>query len=176
MDFVNVFPENENGRSLISWKRKGFSLVEVVLALGIVAISVIAVIGLMPVGLNAFQEANRANIEAEIVAQLARQIEAASFAKLRSEFATPQTYYYDFEGRELFASGGGDPPDWIFKATVTLNDTKVQGSEIRATGRTDPTRQVVMKTAVISLVFKREQNDPSKERRFPIHVSDRGTS
>lgn len=154
--------------------RLGFSLVEVVLALGIVAVSVVAVIGLMPVGLNAFQEANRANIEAEIVAQLGRQIEAASFDRLRTQFSTAQTFYYDFEGRELFGSGGQEPEDWVFRAEVTLGDTQVQGVPIRALGRTDPTKQVVLRTAVISLVSRRDQNDPAKARKFPIHVVDRG--
>lgn len=149
----------------------GFSLVEVVLALGIVAISVVAVLGLMPVGLNAFQEANRSNIEAEIVAQIARNLEASSFTRLQTEFATPQTYYYDSEGRELFESGGAPPADWMYRTEVSLNETQVQGENIRALGRTDPALQPLLRSAVIALTFKRE---PSKVRRYPVHLVDRG--
>lgn len=153
---------------------RGFSLVEVVLALGIVAVSVVAVLGLMPIGMGAFQEANRSNIEAEIVAQLAREIESASFAQLQADFATPQTYYYDFEGRQLFAPGGGEPTDWAYRAEVELQQTMVQGVPIRATGRANPNRQTIFQTALINMVTFRERNQPGKVRRFPVHVVDRG--
>lgn len=151
--------------------RAGFSLVEVTLALGIVALAVVATLGLMPIGLKAFEEANRANIEAEIIAQLSRDLEASSLKKLQQEFASSKTFYFDIEGRELTSSGGAGPADWIYKAEVELQPTQVNGQTVEATGRTVSTVTTLLKTAVISLTFKRE---PNKTRKFPIHIADRG--
>ena len=57
--------------------RKGFSLVEVVLALGVVSFAIIAILGILPVGLNtghsAQDETRAAQIAEDILASLAGQ-------------------------------------------------------------------------------------------------------
>ena len=66
--------------SLMSWRRQGFSLVEVTLALGVAAFCLLAILGLLPVGLTS----NRNAIEQTAAAGIATGI----FADLR---ATPFT-------------------------------------------------------------------------------------
>lgn len=87
---------------------RAFSLVEVTLALGIAAFCLIAVFGLMPVGVqinrNATSQTAATNIIAAIIADLrATPKTPGTWAGTSSQFCiplgTPRTLYFDREGR-----------------------------------------------------------------------------
>lgn len=87
----------------------GFSLVEVVLALGVATISLVAICGLLPVGLqtshNAIEESASADISSAISADL-RSTPATSSNSVQYNISIPgatggggTTLYFDSEGR-----------------------------------------------------------------------------
>lgn len=59
--------------------RSGFSLVEVTIALGIVAFALVAVIGLLPTGLSSIKIANEQASAANVAASLAAALHASSY-------------------------------------------------------------------------------------------------
>lgn len=82
----------------------GFSLVEVTIALGIAAVSLIAIYGLLPVGAqtnaNAAAETTAVNIIAALTADMRATPNASSTSgQYHITFAAPQTLYFDEFGR-----------------------------------------------------------------------------
>jgi uncharacterized protein (TIGR02598 family) len=85
-------------------KPAGFSLVEIVLALGVVAFCLIAVVGLMPVGVqinrNASSQTAATNIMATIVSDLRTTPAAATTSpQFGITFGTDKTLYFDASGQ-----------------------------------------------------------------------------
>jgi Tfp pilus assembly protein PilV len=84
--------------------KQAFSLVEVTLALGIAAFCLIAVFGLMPVGVqtnrNATSQTAAANITAAVVADLRGTPKAnTTSAQFGITFGTDTTRYFDSSGK-----------------------------------------------------------------------------
>jgi uncharacterized protein (TIGR02598 family) len=84
--------------------RKGFSLVEVTFALGIAAFCLIAVFGIMPVGVqtnrNASSQTAATNLMAAVVADLrATPISSNTSAQFGITFGTNTTLYFDGTGQ-----------------------------------------------------------------------------
>src|SRR5687768_4374183 len=78
----------------------GFSLVETSLALGIIAFAFIALLGLLPVGLQTFRQAVDTGNEARIMQSFLTKLEATEFEKIRElDFAqSEEIFYFDEEG------------------------------------------------------------------------------
>ncbi|PTX94042.1 hypothetical protein DB345_21010 [Spartobacteria bacterium LR76] len=73
-----------------------FSLVEVTLALGIVSVSLLSLIGLLPAGLGALRESMDQTVHAQILQRIAAGVSTSEFASL-----TGQTLTFDQEGQLL---------------------------------------------------------------------------
>ena len=83
----------ENHLQAASWKRRlisnwnasrpsrGFSLVEVVLAIGLTTFALLVMFSLLPVGLNTMQDANRQIVESEIFNTLGSEISSTKFGE-----------------------------------------------------------------------------------------------
>lgn len=71
-------PRHSNGHS----RTRAFSLVEVALALGIVAFALVGVIGLLPAGLNTFQKAMDTSVGSQILQRVVAEARQASYADL----------------------------------------------------------------------------------------------
>lgn len=74
---------------------RAFSLVEVVLALGIVSFGLVSILGLIPVGLGNFREARKFAIEAGIAQRLAADLRLAEDS---GREASTGRFYFDQEG------------------------------------------------------------------------------
>jgi len=120
------------------FSESGFSLVEVTLALGVAGFCMLAIVGLLPVGLSA----NRNSIGQSAAANLARGIvadlraaknttnpnQSPQYAILFST-AAPQTTYFSDDG-----TTASSPPAGGFQATTTINGNSVPASvKIRIT-------------------------------------------
>lgn len=81
-------------KSLLRRNRSGaaFTLVEVVLALGIVSMAIVPMMGLLTVGLNTFHDAVNTTTETEITQQVAHDIQLGSFTN------TAASYYFTADG------------------------------------------------------------------------------
>jgi len=73
-----------------------FSLVEVTLALGIVSVSLISLLGLLPAGLGVLRDSMDQTVHAQIVQRIASGLVTSDFAALSSE-----TLSFDEEGQLL---------------------------------------------------------------------------
>jgi uncharacterized protein (TIGR02598 family) len=80
--------------------RAGFSLIEVVLALGITSFSLLTILGLLPVGLNVLREAGEASTRARIIQKLHGEVLLMPFSALDARFGD-QTLYYDDAGEPV---------------------------------------------------------------------------
>jgi uncharacterized protein (TIGR02598 family) len=85
--------------------RSAFTLIECVLALGIAATVLVALVGLLPAGLDATRTAALGSAEAAIIERLRQQIESGT---------PPGDFYFDAQGAPV--SDG--PADAVFAARV----------------------------------------------------------
>lgn len=88
-------------------KTGGFSLIEVTIAMAIAAIALMALMGLIPQGMNTMKEAGDKAIMGRIHQQIMSELQMANFEALDT-----------FQGMEIFYDGQGEE----------LSDSKNQGS------------------------------------------------
>jgi uncharacterized protein (TIGR02598 family) len=84
----------------------GFSLVEVTLAIGIIAFAIVPMLGLIPMGLSTSRQAVDNTIEAQIIQQLSNQAQQTDFSQL-SSLTTPTVstpLCYDSDGNAATAT------------------------------------------------------------------------
>lgn len=80
----------------------GFSLVEVTLAIGIVASAAVVVVGLFPSGMNTFRQAMNASVGGQIAQQLLSEAQQTDFDVLRSPNNIPVAPDYDYPVNTTF--------------------------------------------------------------------------
>jgi uncharacterized protein (TIGR02598 family) len=102
---------------------RGFSLVEVLLALGVVTFGMIPVLGLLPTGLNTFRDSMNTTICSQIAQGVANELQQTDFDQL--SLSAP-IRYFDAQGNEL-------PPTSKSSAVYHVNlaclkDTTLPGS------------------------------------------------
>ncbi|XHR28392.1 MAG: Verru_Chthon cassette protein B [Chthoniobacteraceae bacterium] len=73
--------------------QNAFSLVEVTLAIGIVAFAFVSILGLIPVGLANFRSAMENSIESQIIQQVASDLQQSNFSDLKQN--QPVRYFDD---------------------------------------------------------------------------------
>src|SRR4029453_19221254 len=104
----------------------GFSLIEIVIAIGVAAFSLIAVLGLLPVALKTQQASIQQTTATQILSQVAASLRAAVryppglAAQLEDPdktlhghwltVGTPDTLYYTIEGIQTGGVSPGGPP------------------------------------------------------------------
>ncbi len=77
-----------------------FSLVEVTLAIGIVAFAFVSVFGLIPIGLNTFREAMTDSVGLQITQRVLNEMQQTDF-NLLTTGATAPLRYFDDQGNEV---------------------------------------------------------------------------
>jgi uncharacterized protein (TIGR02598 family) len=117
-------------------RRRGFSLIEVVIAIGVCTYALLVIGSLLPVGLATFQATNQQVIETEIFNQLWLQFNTTPFSSLQSAndgvaplFPTAQStiyYYYDGDGQQLVTSGSSSaaPANAVYLVRVALSNSQ----------------------------------------------------
>ena len=110
---LSVLDHRRHGRT-----RAGFSLVEVTLAIGIVAFAFVAVFGMLPTGLGLFRETMNTAVGSEIAQRVINEAKQADFTVLTQgatgtagETLRKPLRYFDVQGDELItANGAATPP------------------------------------------------------------------
>ena len=92
--------------------RSAFSLVEVTIAIGIVSFALVTLLGVVPVGLIATQEAMRQTARSQIIKQISSDLGMMPFARIGDYLASEQ--YYDYNGSRSIGTS-----DRVFIATMT---------------------------------------------------------
>lgn len=121
----------------------GFSLVEVTLAIGIVAFAFVALLGILPVGLNTFRASAETTNETRIIRDMTSMIQAAEYEQLDPANSlggtssvppiTKNTFYFDVDGAYLDSANNpsSDPAIKtlrIYEAKVILDNLPIPGS------------------------------------------------
>lgn len=98
----------------------GFTLIETILAIGIVAFAMLPILGLVPVGLNNLREAISFTAESQIIQSLSNDILLTDYDLVVARYGGgADVHYYDDEGGQLL---GPDAPGRVYTARVTLKD------------------------------------------------------
>jgi uncharacterized protein (TIGR02598 family) len=95
----------------------GFSLVEIALAIGIIAFAFVAMFSLLPVGMNIFREAMDTSISAQIVQRIVGDAEETDFDTLKDDPANSKSgffyalplRYFDDQGSEVKVQNPASP-------------------------------------------------------------------
>jgi len=108
---------NTKQSNLPSRGTRGFTLIEVVLALGVVAFAFVALMGLMPVGLEMFRNSIDTSVRAQIVEHVTTDAMETDFDALISSSNAVTTIYFDDQGDEV------TQPLSIYQVQVTVTGT-----------------------------------------------------
>lgn len=84
MHMLAILPHPQQQVSRTKTASKAFSLVEVVLAIGIVSFAMVSILGLIPVGLHTFRSAMDLSVEAGIAQKLVADVQRTDFQNLQS--------------------------------------------------------------------------------------------
>ncbi|MDX2081882.1 MAG: Verru_Chthon cassette protein B [Terrimicrobiaceae bacterium] len=95
-----MFPPVQQNRPISG----AFSLVEVILAIGLVTFALLVIFSLMPAGLASLQESSRRIVETEIFQTVGAELESTPFGSLTNYVTTRFPMYFDNEGLETTAS------------------------------------------------------------------------
>ena len=137
--------------------RRAFSLVEVVLATGLVMFALLVIFSLMPAGLASLQEANRQIVETEVFASLGAELSSTPFATLDSYVTKRFPLYYDREGAELTSSSNA-----VFTVRCDLKNSANPGAGD-------------LRWATVSIGFHRDPSDTTvKADRRTFLLVNRG--
>lgn len=100
-----------------SFRTKGFSLVEIALALGIMAFALVAIFGLMPLGMTTFKKAMDLSVGSQIAQRVIGDAQQSDFETLIDPqgavvaaggvFAKQPYRYFDDQGQEGVAAQAG---------------------------------------------------------------------
>jgi uncharacterized protein (TIGR02598 family) len=114
-----VKPRRSKNRSRQSG---GFSLIEIVIAIGLAAFAIVGLIGLMPQGLTTLKQSRSDSLRAEILKSVANTAKQTDFSLISSLNGT--NFYFDADG-VLVTSGS---PDALYQAVLGTNSANVPAS------------------------------------------------
>lgn len=153
--------------------RAAFSLVECVLALGVVGFAFVSLVGVIPVGLNTFRSAIDGTVSAQISQRVVAEARQAKFTELlalnkNSDADSTQPvadYFFDDEGVPVA------PPLHIYEASVVVHYTSqppVNGAPLQFAADAGTAPMAVVRTVV------RRVTEPDSSREFVAVVPNNG--
>jgi uncharacterized protein (TIGR02598 family) len=95
--------------------RKAFSLVEIIIALGIVAFAILSMVALLPIALRTFLDSKKAVVHSNILQEITADATLTNYTNADSLVGLR---YYDDEGTEM--TNGNN--NWVYKVNITLSD------------------------------------------------------
>ena len=140
-------------------KRAAFSLIETLVATGVIATALTGSLGMMAVGLGQSQD----SIERARAAMLAQQIVADLRAASPSEAPAPQDSRYT-KGIMPLSGASFDGTSLVFDASFRLIDTSNTGASAYSEGVSDP--------AAAYVVTVSGENDPVRSIEVPLLALD----
>ena len=140
-----------------------FTLVEVVLALGIIAFAFVPIIGLLPVGLNMSHQAIDTTTEAQIAQELSTEVQQTDFSVL----INPAT-------QTNFTSGGAAPPSYFDNLGNTTSQTgAVYEAGLVVTGSTAlPSGSTTQNLATVTIYILNITSGRTSQNANPIDNPD----
>jgi uncharacterized protein (TIGR02598 family) len=113
-----------NGAACQPPSDQGFSLIEVVIAVGVAAFVLVALLGLLPVGLTTFRSSMNSAVGTEIIQRVVGDVQAADFDSISG-----QTFrYFDEQGSELPAASNNAPRCIYWVSILPVNQVALPGA------------------------------------------------
>jgi len=147
-----------------SRRSRGFSLIEVTIAIGIVAFAFVALLGMLPVGLRTFTDSIDATVEAQIAQRLFGEAQQIKFSDLST--LADSGRYYDAEGTETGDDLGPPAEGFVYHAVVNSPLTDTLNNPYRLT--------ITVEIAKNRTVQDLRSSAPAQIRRFSFTVADMG--
>lgn len=106
---------------------RAFSLVEVVIALGVIAFAFVPMVGMLPLGLDVSRQAIDTTVAAQIAQQLNTEAQQTDFSRLSelAEASLAAPAYFDDQGNKVAASA-----DAIYEAIYDIATTTALPGEV----------------------------------------------
>lgn len=108
--------------------QRGFSLVEVAIAMGIITFSLVSVLGLLPIGLSSFRDATESTIESQIISQITAEASLTPFHAL-PDYASGSPYFFDEEGSPTRTEA-----ESTYRAEISLKTPNYPGKPVTING------------------------------------------
>lgn len=144
-------------RPLISRASSAFTLIETVLAIGIVSFAFVALMGLLPCGLQVFRKAMDTTLEGQMVQHLVGQLSQTPYDDLTQ--LQGQDFWFDEAGGPVTESSAG-----IYSASLSLNaQPALPGSASYANGG--------LTGVTITLKRKNETAPASASKTFVTYIA-----
>ena len=141
-------------------RNAGFSLVEVVLAVGIMALGVVTILGLLPHGMEMSRKTANEQAETRIVDQLIGEVQAADWTTMSGIVSAASSNvilkYFDDQGLELGA-GNGNLDNLVYLARVRLVDQNEIGRGARLPSNSNLTNPFLRRVQVEVAVTQDQQ-------------------
>ena len=104
LQFITCFFQNFEKRGSFSFLKKtrlpaqasGFSLIEVVLAVGVAAFALVTIMGLLPAGLSTFKNSMNTAVGSQIAQRVFNDLQVADFTYIQNT-----NRYFDEQGNDL---------------------------------------------------------------------------
>ncbi len=115
-----------NRRALLSGignRHSAFTLIEVTLAIGIVAVAVLSMAALMPVGLRTMKDATESMVTAQILNKVSSIVQTTPFGTELNTFIGRTPLFYDRTGRDVPSADKA-----FFSATLSSIPTSYPGA------------------------------------------------
>jgi uncharacterized protein (TIGR02598 family) len=125
-------------RALRSSSRGAFSLVEIMLSLGIISFAFVGLLGLIPVGLNTAATSIDATVETQIMQRVTAVARQAKFSELPQMDRDPSKnngeeapdFFFDEQANEVIDPAAITARNYVYTAAVTLlKETKVPSNK-----------------------------------------------
>lgn len=164
-----LFPGTPNLRAMdfpkVTKKPDGFSLPEVTIAVGIAALGLVALLGLMPQGLEMARKTGELAAQRQIVEQITRDLEQTSWAELQnlSGANTGQVKAFSDEGIEV--TPGSVNTSYV--ANVKVFDLTAQLPQgAGGSARTEPFLRKVVTRIATTTNMSYNFDDPTNKPNF----------
>jgi|694.fasta_scaffold142801_2 uncharacterized protein (TIGR02598 family) len=139
-----------------SVSRRGFSLVEVAVALGLMSFVIVGLLGLIPIGLNTIGDAKNDSLRAEIIKSVANTAQQTDFSLLGTLDGTK----YQFDNYGMLSSTGA-----IYEAVLKIGPVSVPSSTSPVT---------LPGLASVTIAIHRITNTKSEASTHVVFISDNG--
>jgi uncharacterized protein (TIGR02598 family) len=145
---------------------RGFSLVEIALAVAIAAVGLVAILGLIPQGLEMSRRTANLAAESRILQQITGEIQAEDWSKQTMLFpvGSPPNRYYDDQGTPILSN---DKMRLAYVARV-----EVPTPDVKMPGSADANPHQFLRRLVVKIAFRADDNfkfDESNSKHYQIH-------
>jgi uncharacterized protein (TIGR02598 family) len=140
-------------------RQAAFSLVEVVMALGIAAFCLVALLGLMPVGLKTVRDARGDSLRAEILKSMGNIAQQTDYSLLGN--LAGKKYYFDINGLVVNSTSA----DAIYEAALSTGTVNVPSSS---------TSTALSGATSVTVAIRRSANTNSEATTHTLFISNNG--